>query len=170
MPEDISESRRRFLGFAIGGIAGAIALGYAVPLANYLVRPALKKTEESWSEVGDVSALLPDEPESLTFTSHVKVGWEEEKVDHNVWAVKKSDGTVTAFSPICPHLGCGYRWNPDTKHFECPCHESVYDVAGKVLGGPAPRGLDTLPTKVEEGKLFVKYEKFRLGIPQKIEA
>src|SRR5512143_756570 len=98
MPEDLSESRRRFLGFAIGGIAGAIALGYAVPLASYLVRPALKKAEEGWSLVGDIAPLPPDDPQSLTFTSHVKVGWEEEKVDHNVWVVKNADGTVTAFS------------------------------------------------------------------------
>jgi quinol---cytochrome c reductase iron-sulfur subunit, bacillus type len=170
MPEDLSESRRRFLGFAIGGMAGAIALGYAVPLASYLIRPALKTAGEDWSEVGDVKALQPGEPESLTFFSHVKVGWEEEKVEHNVWVVKNEDGSVTAFSPICPHLGCGYRWNPATKHFECPCHESVYDITGKVLGGPAPRGLDTLPARVDEGRLFVKYEKFRLGIPGKVEA
>ena len=168
MPEDLSESRRRFLGFAIGGMAGAIALGYAVPLANYLIRPALKTAAEEWSLVGDVSSLPAEDPESLRFYSHVKVGWEEEKVERSVWAVKKPDGSVTVFSPICPHLGCGYRWNPATNHFECPCHASVYDINGKVLGGPAPRGLDTLPAKVEEGKLYVKYEKFRLGIPEKI--
>jgi len=94
----------------------------------------------------------------------------EEKVEHSVWVVKKPDGSVTVFSPICPHLGCGYRWDEQTKHFECPCHASVYDIDGKVLGGPAPRPLDTLPTKMEDGKLYVKYEKFRLGIATKVEA
>ena len=170
MPGDYSESRRKFMGYTIGGIAATILFGYLVPLANYIVRPSLRKPDPDWSQVGSVSDLQADEPKALNFTLVTKVGWTKDKEEQDVWAVKKPDGSLTVFSPICPHLGCGYRWNPDTKHFECPCHESVYDVAGKVLGGPAPRGLDTLPTKVEEGKLFVKYEKFRLGIPQKIEA
>ena len=49
---------------------------------------------------------------------------------------------VTAYSPICPHLGCHYYdWNPQSKTFVCPCHGSVYSIHGKILGGPAPRPL-----------------------------
>ena len=44
----------------------------------------------------------------------------------------------------CPHLGCGYRWDDADHHFKCPCHGSVYDIAGKVVGGPPPRPLDAL--------------------------
>jgi Rieske Fe-S protein len=39
---------------------------------------------------------------------------------------------------------------------------------GKVLYGPAPRPLDTLPYKVESGVLFVRYERFQVGTPEKI--
>jgi len=62
MPEDYSDSRRKFLGYAIGGIAGAITIGYAIPLASYLVKPSLAKSEEQWSLVGDVSGLGTDQP------------------------------------------------------------------------------------------------------------
>jgi menaquinol-cytochrome c reductase iron-sulfur subunit len=86
---------------------------------------------------------------------------------HNIWAVKNSSSDVTVFSPICPHLGCRYKWHADSQHFICPCHGSVFSIDGKVLGGPAPRPLDTLPTKIENGELFVEWELFKEGISQK---
>lgn len=170
MPEEHSDSRRKFLGYAIGGITGAIALGYAVPLVTYLVKPSLKKTEEPWEEVCCLASIPVDEPKDMTFTSYVTTGWEHRKVERDVWVVRKPDGSITVFSPICPHLGCGYHWDDASRHFVCPCHLSIYDINGKVLGGPAPRPLDTIPAKVENGNLYVRYEKFRLGIPEKIEA
>ena len=33
--------------------------------------------------------------------------------------------SVTAFLPICPHLGCGYRWDDGDHHFRCPCRSSL---------------------------------------------
>lgn len=170
MSEEFSDSRRKFLGYAIGGVAGAITLAYAVPLASYIIRPSLKKTESEWSKVGNVDEIGVDSPASLNFSSHTKVGWQEKTVEQDVWVVKKPGGAVMAYSPTCPHLGCGYRWNPETSRFECPCHASTFDIDGKVQGGPAPRGLDELPSRVEEGVLYVKFMKFRLGITDKVEA
>ena len=86
-----------------------------------------------------------------------------------VWAVKQSDETAVVFSPICPHLGCGYRWDGGDKTFKCPCHGSVYDMTGKVLAGPAPRTLDVLPSKVEQGRLWVTYKQFKSGLDHPVE-
>ena len=35
--------------------------------------------------------------------------------------------------------------------FLCPCHLSIYDAAGKVLEGPAPRPLDPVPLRLTAG-------------------
>lgn len=70
-----------------------------------------------------------------------------------VWTNKKEIPYV-AFSGKCPHLGCGYKWRQHKllgQVFLCPCHLSIYDAAGKVLDGPAPRPLDALPIKVSAG-------------------
>ncbi|MBM4119481.1 MAG: ubiquinol-cytochrome c reductase iron-sulfur subunit [Nitrospira sp.] len=71
-----------------------------------------------------------------------------------VWTNKKNVPYVV-FSGKCPHLGCGYKWRKVPKLgkeiFLCPCHLSIYDPAGKVLDGPAPRALDTLPIRVDAG-------------------
>ena len=170
MVEDFSDSKRKFLGYAIAGMAGAVAIGYAIPLAQYIVKPAMKQTEEQWSLLCCLQDMQVDEPKSITFYSNLKIAWQTERVQQDVWVVKKPDGSYTVFSPVCPHLGCGYAWNEQAKHFICPCHGSVYDINGKVLAGPAPRPLDTLPTKIADGKLYVKFEKFRLGIPEKVSA
>ena len=167
MPEGFDGSRRKFIGYAIGGIAGAVTIGYALPLADYVVGPALKKSEAAWSKVGSISELQVGVPASVTFSAETTVGWREEKAEQDVWVVKKEDGTINVFSPVCPHLGCGYHWDAETSHFRCPCHLSLYDMDGRLLSGPAPRGLDTLPSKVEDGVLYVQYEKFRLGISKK---
>jgi len=170
MPEDDVKSRRQFLGYAMAGIAGAITVAYAVPIAGYVAIPSLKKEEEEWSLVGDVDAIVSEKPVSVNFRSMSKVGWQEKQVEHDIWVVKYGDGSITAFSPTCPHLGCGFRWNQDSGRFECPCHSSTFDIKGNVQGGPAPRGLDKLPSRVEDGKLYVKFKKYRLGISEQVEA
>jgi len=63
------------------------------------------------------------------------------------------DGIV-AYSGVCTHAGCDVTlWTPETKRFRCPCHESEFDPrdGGRVVGGPAPRRLPTLPLKVVDG-------------------
>lgn len=41
----------------------------------------------------------------------------------------------------CTHLHCGLRYNPVSKTFDCPCHGSRFDEAGKNLIGPAKKDL-----------------------------
>jgi Rieske Fe-S protein len=83
-----------------------------------------------------------------------------------IWTNKK-DVPYIAFSGKCPHLGCGFKWR---KHkvlgqvFLCPCHLSIYDAAGKVLDGPAPRPLDPLPIQVSaSGEVQIIDMEFKAG-------
>lgn len=52
---------------------------------------------------------------------------------------------------VCTHLGCvPLGQKPADPHgryggWFCPCHGSVYDTAGRVRHGPAPRNLDLPP-------------------------
>ena len=93
----------------------------------------------------------------------------ENKAVKAVWAVRKSEHQVKVFSPICPHLGCGVRWNQRDGQFQCPCHGSVYDQNGNVVDGPAPRPLDELPSKIEDGELKVIYKEFKAGLTTQVE-
>lgn len=162
-------SRRTFFQWAIGAAGALISLGLAIPLLAYLVSPTLKRREQPWVEVGDVDALALGRPIQLEYLHTVQDGWFAIQVHKAVWAVKRPDGTVRVFSPICTHLGCAVRWEDRERAFRCPCHGSVYDIDGRVLAGPAPRPLDVLPSKVERGKLFVIYKEFKAGLREPVE-
>lgn len=162
-------SRRTFFAWMIGLSTTLIGLGLAIPFAGYVISPALKRRKSSWNELGNIGDLRPGEPQELEFVNTVKDGWRTTTVKKVVWAVKQPEGSVVVYSPICPHLGCGYRWDGEDKKFKCPCHGSVYDVTGKVLAGPAPRPLDVLPSKVEQGRLWVTYKQYKSGLDHPVE-
>ncbi len=167
---DQGVSRRNFMTRAIIAIFGFVTAAVTVPLAGFGILPAIRKRDPGWSDAGTARDLVVNEPQERRFFETVAQGWQEERVERAVWLVKKPDGRVTAFSPACPHLGCGYRWFPADQQFKCPCHASHFDINGKVLSGPAPRALDTLDIKVENGKVLVKFQMFQVGIANKTAA
>ena len=44
-------------------------------------------------------------------------------------------------SAVCPHLGAVVQWNAAERSWDCPAHGSRFDPCGKLLTGPAQRGL-----------------------------
>jgi Rieske Fe-S protein len=61
---------------------------------------------------------------------------------------RDENGSLEALSAICPHLGCVVNWNSVEQTWDCPCHGSRFDRAGRVLNGPAISGLEpaAIPT------------------------
>ena len=162
-------TRRTFFRWVTTVAAGFIGIGLAVPLIGYVISPALKRREQHWVEVGEAGDLPVGIPKQLDYVQTIQDGWMESRTQKAVWAVKQTDGRVTVFSPLCTHLGCGYRWEDADRKFKCPCHGSVYDADGKVLAGPAPRRLDVLPSKIEDGRLFVMYKEYKAGLRESVE-
>ncbi len=58
---------------------------------------------------------------------------------------RDDDGTLTAVSPVCSHLGCQVNWNRAERSWDCPCHGSRFTPAGEVLHGPAVHRLERKP-------------------------
>lgn len=56
-------------------------------------------------------------------------------------AYRAPDGRVHCMSPVCPHMGCHVHWNGAESSWDCPCHGSRFDAAGKVINGPAVMNL-----------------------------
>jgi menaquinol-cytochrome c reductase iron-sulfur subunit len=162
-------TRRTFFRWVTTVAAGMIGIGLTIPLIGYVISPALKRRDRSWVEVGSVDELPVGRPKQLDYVQTIQDGWMESRTQKALWAVKQTDGRVTVFSPLCTHLGCGYRWEDADHKFKCPCHGSIYDAGGKVLGGPAPRPLDVLPSKIEDGRLFVIYKEFKAGLREAVE-
>lgn len=161
-------TRRGFLKLFTGALGSLVALTLGIPLVGTLVGPLFRMKKSDWAKVAEIGSLPVGQPIKLSWTDQKVDMVIREKILRDVWAIKHSSSEVTIFSPICPHLGCRYDWHPETQEFICPCHESVFSIDGKVLRGPAPRPLDTLPTRLENGAFFIEWETFKIGIPEKI--
>lgn len=160
-------TRRRFLMLVIGVFGSVNALVLGIPFVRSLVS-VVSKRKAVWSRVTEVGSLPEGQPVEVKFSALKEDAYHYANVLYSVWVIRHSSDKITVFSPICPHLGCHFLWDPKVERFECPCHASEYSLDGKVLYGPAPRPLDVLPHKIEHGVLFVQWERFKVGTPDKI--
>jgi menaquinol-cytochrome c reductase iron-sulfur subunit len=161
-----TSTRREFLKTAIGVLASLTALVLGIPFIGSLFGSA-KRRKSEWSRLAEVGSLPENLPVELKFRSSTEDAYHHGDVLYSVWVVRHAPDRVTVFSPICPHLGCHFLWDHKINRFACPCHASVYSIDGKVLYGPAPRPLDALPSKIDNGVLYVKWERFKPGIAEK---
>lgn len=164
-------SRRSFFAGLLAVASATVGALLAVPLVRFALYPVLARTtEKSWSDVGKI-----DEFQNITAPVQklVKIeerdGWRKTIREEPVYVTKDQKGGIVVLSAVCTHLGCSVRWVGDQNEFVCPCHGGTYSASGKLLGGPPPRGLDHLETKVEEGVLKTQYEFFRPLIHNKEE-
>jgi len=71
----------------------------------------------------------------------------------NVFVARGEQG-LFAVSAVCTHLGCVVA--PSPTGFDCPCHGSRFDALGRVIAGPAPRGLEWFALRLApDGQLVV---------------
>lgn len=162
----IPQSRRSFLGLVMGLMGAAISGVLGVVFAGYSLFPAFKKisAESEWTDVVPIDEIPDGEPVKKAVVISQDGGWGRFNSQQLVWIVKRGDNLVV-YSATCPHLGCTI--NAAENGFICPCHGSAWNRDGSKIGGPTPRGMDTLEYKVEDGMLKVKYRFFRQGMPTK---
>lgn len=167
LPEQ-ETARRRFLKLAVGVLAAVNGLVLGIPVAAALFGPARKRKKAVWFAVAEVGPLPQNQPVELKFEAEAEDAFHHSRALYSVWVIKHAAGSATVFSPLCTHLDCRFIWNSGTGHFECPCHASAFAVDGKVLSGPAPRPLDRFDYRIENGRLFVRWERFKAGAPEKV--
>lgn len=167
-PKDAERTtaRRGFLKIAVGFLAAVNGILLGFPFLKTLITPP-KARESQFTRVKDLGSVPVGEPVDIKFEASVQDAFYRSKVLHMAWVIKNDNGSVTVFSPVCPHLGCYFKWNSETREFECPCHASTFAKDGTVLGGPAPRPLDILPHKVEGNTLYISWVDYRPGIARK---
>ena len=69
--------------------------------------------------------------------------------------VVNANDYLFALSQKCPHLGCHVPYCESSGRFECPCHGSIYDLAGEYITGPAPRGMDRYEVTLDGDNVVV---------------
>jgi cytochrome b6-f complex iron-sulfur subunit len=69
--------------------------------------------------------------------------------------VRDSSASVRAFNPLCTHRECVVAYHSAEHKIKCPCHGSQFDMAGKVLKGPASRPLGTYAAELAGEQIIV---------------
>lgn len=148
-------TRRSFYVFFINLLGTAIAAVVGIPAGLYLLLKPNASASGDLIEIADLDSVPTGKPKEVLFTRTRIDGWKSVQEKTSTWLVKNASGQVTAFSPACTHLGCAYHWEADAMEFLCPCHSSVFDIAGNVMSGPAPRPLDRFFVEIDNGKVLV---------------
>ncbi len=168
--------RRTFLKWAsaVGALVSGALVG--IPALRAFASPLFRrKTEETWVELGEVDLFDIGIPVRIDFVQTVNDAWLEGRVLRGVWLYTEDGENFAVYNGRCTHLGCSYSFHEESDSFHleqgvfhCPCHHAMFDLSGGVIRGPAPRPLDTLEVKIEDGILYAKYQDFRAGISEKI--
>lgn len=68
---------------------------------------------------------------------------------------RHDDGSFSAYSQKCPHLGCAVYYDSHEKILDCPCHEGFFDArTGDVISGPPQRGLNLVELEIVDGVVY----------------
>ncbi len=133
------KSRRDVLrgGWKLGG---ALLFGAAAYTGYEALRPLTAGSTGAKITVGTVSSYGKDT------STYVPAG--------RMYVVNAND-YLFALSQKCPHLGCHVPYCESSGRFECPCHGSIYDLAGEYITGPAGRGMDRYEVKLDGDNVVV---------------
>lgn len=146
-------SRRDFLMLLPLGILAGMFATVATAAFRFL-RPVRTQTRAEWIDIGRIDELGGTRPIARKVTREYVAGWIKSREHNIVYILPASNNNVV--SAICPHEGCEVAWSDQLNIFECPCHDSNFTAEGTRLEGPAPRGLDLLPSRVENGVLQIQ--------------
>jgi Rieske Fe-S protein len=175
-------SRRDFLKL-IGAAGTGLAFAPFVPFGNFMPNPNQASLER-------VPVILPDgtqanvnnypvnHAEVITYPATGDAAldaeafrkWQFIRLPEELGGGKNDASAFRAYSMICLHLWCLWKYWPDDgrKRGECPCHGSMYDpLTGTAFVGPASvqaAPSDTLPKLTLEvdsdGLVFIMPPKF----------
>ncbi len=169
MPEHPSDTRRAFFAMVTKGL-GALAAAIAVV-------PGLG----CWRRrCGGRSSAAP---ESRCGWPSTTTSSRRSRFASSPLASGKTPGCASTTSPSAPAGWCAPpRARPSApsppsarisaaaststtrrSRFDCPCHASSFDLDGRCLSGPSPRGLDELEVSADGHELLVRYRRFRTG-------
>ena len=128
----------------LGGIG--VVFVTAWPLLKYTVPP--KKAVESgdWIDAGTVAEIKSAGYKDILGPTGLPL-----------IVVTDDSGKVQALEKKCPHLGCMVALGKG--ELDCPCHGARFTLEGKLISGPAPRGLKRYAVEIRGGtEVFVGKE------------
>ena len=136
-------TRRNFLKYCLAGL-GAFFIGQsAFPFLRYLM--PLEK------DAGPAEVKLPASEINLAPNSAKIFPFGRKPT----LLIKTEAGEWICLSAVCTHFECTVHYDPSTRRIICPCHQGIYDIYGKNIGGPPPRPLKAYEVSVVPDGLLI---------------
>ena len=155
----------------IGAAVGAVPMTAGI---RVLIDPIVRKNSESekaeFIRLAELTELQDGEPMKFAIVENKSDKWSR-YTDVPVGAVYllKRDEKVIAYNTVCPHLGCFVDYRESENDFFCPCHDSQFNLDGKLTKGVSPRPMDELAVEIRNGvEVWVKFERFKSNTKEKI--
>jgi menaquinol-cytochrome c reductase iron-sulfur subunit len=158
--------RRAALVWTVRALAGGLTALYIVPGVRLLL--GRRAEAEGVVEVAALDAFPEGVPTRCSLRGRAADAWSSDGGARAAVYLLRRGGEVRALDTTCPHTGCAVEWSAGESRFRCPCHRSEFDVDGRRVGGPAPRGLDAQEVEVVAGRVRVRYRRYRPGRPDRV--
>jgi menaquinol-cytochrome c reductase iron-sulfur subunit len=179
-PADMSDTdqapdRRNFVAKAASIVVGGL-ISVVAPIAGLftLFDPLRRKTDtRGLVRVASLASLETNgQPRKFPVLDTLVDAWNttENVPVGSVYLQRTGDATVRVLNSVCPHLGCSVGYNASTQGYFCPCHRSSFTLDGAIADpkSPSPRGMDELEAVVRDGEVWVRFQNFRKGSPDKV--
>ena len=122
--------------WVVGGGALASIASFLYPVIRFVVPPEVKEVAVNEVDAGKVGDLKPNSGKIIKFGSKP------------VLLVRVNETEWKAFSAVCTHLNCTVQYKDATQQIFCACHGGTYDMSGRVISGPPPKGLEEYAVNV----------------------
>lgn len=160
-------TRRRFLRRMVGAGIGLVSLEFIGGTIAFLWPPPADGigVEHHVGTLDEIAGLWTQWPDGMpwefrparAFLVNVPAA-KAMALGEQPTATATSAAELLALWRKCPHLGCMIPAACEERgRFQCLCHQSTYNILGEKLKlGPAPRGMDRFPVRIdEEGTVII---------------
>lgn len=147
---------------AIGFIGLLLGCGILLPAAAVFCDPLARDDSRHfpWLRAGELSDLPADgTPHRIVLRFGTQDAWTtySDQTAGEVFLRRSLDGNrVTAIKAICPDNDCPLVFEPAKRQFRDLCHDSTFDLDGKLLSGPSVFDLDRLEVVLGGGKIWLR--------------
>lgn len=151
---EVDRPRRKFLLWLPAAVFASIGATLAASALRFLRPRASPAGETGWISLMAVAELEGARPLLRGVVIERVAGWSRERDTRTLYVLPGQ--ALRVVSAVCPHEECVVEWLDEARRFQCPCHDSSFDAEGRLVDGPAPRGLDELPARIENGVLQIQ--------------
>ena len=139
----MAPGRRSFLHWLLGSGFTASLISFLYPAVRFMNPPAVPEASTNEVAAGRVQDLKPNSGKIVKFGSKPAL------------LIRLSETEWRAFSAVCTHLNCTVQYQDSTRQIWCACHNGLYDMNGKVVGGPPPRPLEDYAVHVRGDEVII---------------